>query len=137
MRRARAVASWLLLHSSIAIAVADGRRGEWSLTEGSLARHALFLLAAAAATTTACDARVPAGGNGKWCRWLDEAGNPWPDLVDNRGRKWSKGEADVLIQEGSVVFAEHPPILLRYPLTLSSGGSMSRLVPACCRRPVR
>jgi len=38
--------------------------------------------------------------------WLDEAGNPWPDLVDNRGRKWSKEEADVLTQEGSVVYRD-------------------------------
>ena len=37
------------------------------------------------------------------CRWLDEGGNPWPDLVDNRGHKWTKEEAEALIQEGSVV----------------------------------
>ena len=39
----------------------------------------------------------------KTCRWLDEAGNPWPDLVDNHGNTWSKEEAEALIQSGSMV----------------------------------
>ena len=38
--------------------------------------------------------------------WVDEDGNPWPDLVDNHGAKWSQEEAEAFIKEGSVLFRD-------------------------------
>jgi len=38
--------------------------------------------------------------------WVDEAGNPWPELVDNFGKKWSQEEAEAFIKEGSVVYRD-------------------------------
>jgi len=38
--------------------------------------------------------------------WVDSAGNPWPELVDNHGKKWSQEEAEAFIKEGSVVYRD-------------------------------
>ena len=38
--------------------------------------------------------------------WVDSAGNHWPELVDNHGKKWSQEEAEAFIKEGSVVYRD-------------------------------
>jgi len=38
--------------------------------------------------------------------WVDELGNPWPELVDNRGNKWTVEEAEEIIQQGTVLYRD-------------------------------
>mmetsp|Transcript_88423 Transcript_88423/g.143172 ORF Transcript_88423/g.143172 Transcript_88423/m.143172 type:complete len:340 (+) Transcript_88423:83-1102(+) len=38
--------------------------------------------------------------------WVDENGAPWPELVDNHGKKWTVEEAEDIIKTGNVVFRD-------------------------------
>ena len=38
--------------------------------------------------------------------WVDENGHPWPELVDNHGKSWTREEAESLIEEGSMVYRD-------------------------------
>jgi len=37
---------------------------------------------------------------------VDENGAPWPELVDNHGKKWTVEEAEDIIKTGNVVFRD-------------------------------